>query len=92
MLKKIAASLTSILFRLLLQIVKITAALALDAGVQLAFQPHTAGHQQAKAEECTGSLRHDGDLGNAFRMIWKPSQVPLPRISRMEAIRVAVRV
>ena len=31
-------------------------------------------------------------LATLSGMIWKPSQVPLPRISRMEAIRVAVRV
>lgn len=65
MLKKIAASLTSILLALLLQIVDVAAALALDARIQLAFQPDTAGHQDAVAEECAGSLSHDADAGDA---------------------------
>ena len=65
MLKKIAASFTNILFCLLLQVIKVAAALALDAGIQLAFQPDTAGHQDAVAEECAGSLSHDADAGDA---------------------------
>ena len=31
-------------------------------------------------------------LATLSGITWKPSHVPLPRISRMDAIRVAVRV